>query len=140
MSPGEVAEFEAVAEYADAVQLQPLLIPVTFHADAVEVGTVEENQIVLSVLGFDIAVLSPTTLALRAIPALLKNSDAQSLARDVLRDVREFGGSYLRIVGAFYGLTLTDLASGTFLPYFTAGATIGASKAPGRSSAARKRR
>jgi DNA mismatch repair protein MutL len=78
---------------ADAVQLQPLLIPVTFHADAVEVGTVEENQIVLSVLGFDIAVLSPTTLALRAIPALLKNSDAQSLARDVLRDVREYGGS-----------------------------------------------
>ena len=78
---------------ADEVQLQPLLIPVTFHADAVEVGTVEENQIVLSVLGFDIAVLSPTTLALRAIPALLKNSDAQSLARDVLRDVREYGGS-----------------------------------------------
>ena len=34
-------------------------------------------------------------------------------------------------VGAFYGLTLTDLASGTFLPYFTAGATIGASKIEG---------
>jgi DNA mismatch repair protein MutL len=77
----------------DAVQLQPLLIPVTFHADPVEVGTVEENSAVLSALGFDIAVMSPTTLALRAIPALLKNSDAQALARDVLRDVREFGGS-----------------------------------------------
>jgi DNA mismatch repair protein MutL len=78
---------------SDAVQLQPLLIPVTFHADPVEVGTVEENSAVLSALGFDIAVMSPTTLALRAIPALLKNSDAQALARDVLRDVREFGGS-----------------------------------------------
>ncbi len=77
----------------DAVQLQPLLIPVTFHADAVEVGTVEENGEVLAALGFDIAVMSPTTLAVRAIPALLKNSDAQALARDVLRDVREFGGS-----------------------------------------------
>ena len=82
-----------IALDADAVQVQPLLIPVTFHADPVEVGTVEENQIVLTVLGFDIAVLSPTTLALRAIPALLKNSDAQALARDVLRDVREYGGS-----------------------------------------------
>lgn len=82
-----------IALDADAVQLQPLLIPVTFVADPVEVSTVEENQIVLAVLGFDIAVLSPTTLALRAIPALLKNSDAQSLARDVLRDVREYGGS-----------------------------------------------
>jgi DNA mismatch repair protein MutL len=77
----------------NAVQIQPLLIPVTFHADPVEVGTVAENQDTLSALGFDIGVLSPTTLAVRAVPALLKNADAQSLARDVLRDVREFGGT-----------------------------------------------
>jgi DNA mismatch repair protein MutL len=78
---------------SDAVQVQPLLIPVTFHADPVEVGTAEENQATLQALGFDIAALSPTTLAVRAIPVLLKNADAQTLARDVLRDVREFGGS-----------------------------------------------
>jgi DNA mismatch repair protein MutL len=77
----------------NAIQVQPLLIPVTFYADAVEVGTAEENQTTLQSLGFDIAVLSPTTLAVRAIPVLLKNADAQTLARDVLRDVREFGGS-----------------------------------------------
>ena len=73
--------------------VQPLLIPVTFYADAVEVGTAEEHQATLSALGFDIAAMSPTTLAVRAVPALLKNADAQTLARDVLRDVREFGGS-----------------------------------------------
>ncbi|MEC4720180.1 DNA mismatch repair endonuclease MutL [Noviherbaspirillum sp. CPCC 100848] len=78
---------------SDALQIQPLLIPVTFHADPVEVGTVQENRDALQALGFDISALSPTTLAVRAIPALLKNADAQSLARDVLRDVREFGGS-----------------------------------------------
>jgi DNA mismatch repair protein MutL len=77
----------------DALQVQPLLIPVTFHADPVEVGTVEENAATLQSLGFDIAAMSPTTLAVRAVPALLKNADAQTLARDVLRDVREFGGS-----------------------------------------------
>lgn len=77
----------------DAMQVQPLLIPVTFYADPVEVGTAEENQQTLQALGFDINALSPTTLAVRAIPALLKNADAQTLARDVLRDVREFGGS-----------------------------------------------
>jgi len=77
----------------DALQVQPLLIPVTFHADAVEVGTAEENRDTLRSLGFDIAALSPTTLAVRAVPALLKNADAQNLARNVLRDVREFGGS-----------------------------------------------
>ncbi|HWT71606.1 MAG TPA: DNA mismatch repair endonuclease MutL [Oxalicibacterium sp.] len=77
----------------DAMQVQPLLIPITFYADGVEVGTAEESRDVLHALGFDIAALSPTTLAVRAVPALLKNADAQSLARDVLRDVREFGGS-----------------------------------------------
>lgn len=81
----------------DAIQVQPLLIPVTFHADAVEVGTTEENQATLSALGFDICAMSPTTLAVRAIPALLKNADAQALARDILRDVREYGGSRVLI-------------------------------------------
>jgi len=76
-----------------SITLQPLLIPVTFQADAVEVGCVEEHQTTLNSLGFDIAVISPTTLAVRAVPSLLKNSDAQSLARDLLRDLREFGGS-----------------------------------------------
>jgi len=78
-----------------AMQVQPLLIPITFYADGIEVGTAEENQEVLHSLGFDIAILSPTTLAVRAIPTLLKNADAQTLARDVLRDVREFGGSHV---------------------------------------------
>lgn len=78
---------------ADAMQVQPLLIPVSFRADPVEVGTAEENRELLQTLGFDIGVLSPTSLAVRAIPALLKNADAQALARDVLRDVREFGAS-----------------------------------------------
>ncbi|MDB5759155.1 MAG: mutL, partial [Burkholderia sp.] len=81
----------------DAVQVQPLLIPVTFYADAVEVGAAEENRDTLHKLGFDIAVMSPTTLAVRSIPALLKNADAQGLARDVLRDVREYGGSRLLV-------------------------------------------
>jgi DNA mismatch repair protein MutL len=77
----------------ESMQVQPLLIPVTFYADPVEVGTVDEHAATLHTLGFDIAVMSPTTLAVRAVPALLKNADAQTLARDVLRDVREFGGS-----------------------------------------------
>jgi DNA mismatch repair protein MutL len=79
------------------MQVQALLIPVTFFADAVEVSTAQENQDTLTALGFDIAALSPTTLAVRSVPTLLKNADAQTLARDVLRDVREFGGSRVLI-------------------------------------------
>ncbi len=79
------------------MQVQSLLIPVTFYADAVEVGTAQGHQDTLRALGFDIAALSPTTLAVRSVPTLLKNADAQTLARDVLRDVREFGGSRVLI-------------------------------------------
>ncbi|MFZ6649758.1 DNA mismatch repair endonuclease MutL [Undibacterium sp. TJN25] len=81
----------------NSMPVQPLLIPITFYADGIEVGTVEENQAILQSLGFDIAAISPTTLAVRSVPALLKNADAQSLARDVLREVREYGGSRVLI-------------------------------------------
>jgi len=87
---------DAQAE-GEQMQVQQMLIPVTFFADAIEVGTVEENQDTLKALGFDIAAVSPTTLAVRAVPTLLKNADAQTLARDVLRDVREYGGSRVLI-------------------------------------------
>jgi len=79
------------------MQVQSLLIPMTFFADAIEVATANDHQDTLKALGFDIAALSPTTLAVRAVPTLLKNADAQTLARDVLRDVREFGGSRVLI-------------------------------------------
>jgi DNA mismatch repair protein MutL len=79
------------------MQVQSLLIPVTFYADAIEVGTAQEHQETLRALGFDIATLSPTTLAVRSVPVLLKGADAQTLARDVLRDVREYGGSRVLI-------------------------------------------
>ncbi|MCU6434479.1 DNA mismatch repair endonuclease MutL [Undibacterium sp. Jales W-56] len=82
---------------ANSMPVQPMLIPITFYADGVEVGTAEEHQATLQALGFDIAAISPTTLAVRSVPALLKNADAQSLARDVLREVREFGGSRVLI-------------------------------------------
>jgi len=87
---------DAQAE-GEQMQVQQMLIPVTFFADAIEVGTVQEHGDTLQALGFDIAALSPTTLAVRAVPTLLKNADAQTLARDVLRDVREYGGSRVLI-------------------------------------------
>jgi DNA mismatch repair protein MutL len=79
------------------MQVQAMLIPVTFYADAIEVATATEHADTLKALGFDIAALSPTTLAVRSVPTLLKNADAQTLARDVLRDVREYGGSRVLI-------------------------------------------
>lgn len=91
--------YEKLKNALDAreVPMQPLLIPVSFNADRLEVATVEEQLASgagnLHRLGFDIAVLSPTTLAVRATPVMLQDADAVALARDVLRDLREYGAS-----------------------------------------------
>ncbi|MGH8750391.1 MAG: DNA mismatch repair endonuclease MutL [Burkholderiales bacterium] len=73
--------------------MQPLLIPVTFNADKLDVATVEEQQTALRELGFEIAPLGPNALAVRALPAALKEADAAQLARAVLKDIRDYGAS-----------------------------------------------
>lgn len=77
------------------IPMQPLLIPVTFHADSLEVTVVEENQTTLDQLGFEIAVLSPTALVVRAVPATLQQADIVQLAHDILREIREYGASQI---------------------------------------------
>jgi DNA mismatch repair protein MutL len=76
-----------------SIPQQRLLIPQVFSAPPVDLATVEEEAALLADLGLDLSAASPTQLALRAVPALLANADGAQLARDVLRDLREFGGS-----------------------------------------------
>jgi len=77
----------------EQIATQPLLIPVSFYADALEVATVEAEQDALKKLGFDIAPLSMNSLAVRAMPVMLKQSEAEAAARDVIDELREFGAS-----------------------------------------------
>ncbi|MBI3938088.1 MAG: DNA mismatch repair endonuclease MutL [Betaproteobacteria bacterium] len=78
---------------AERVPLQPLLVPVTVHADAVEVSVAEQHRELLEKIGFEIAVLSPSTLAVRGVPLPLADADARELARGVLREIAEYGAS-----------------------------------------------
>ncbi len=78
-----------------AIATQPLLIPISFHAEKVEVATLQglSGSDTLQQLGFDLATLSPTTIAIRAVPTMLQDADAVALARAVLRDLNEYGAS-----------------------------------------------
>jgi DNA mismatch repair protein MutL len=76
-----------------AMNTQKLLIPSTFHADRLDVATVEEHGVTLNLLGFDVAAISPFALAVRAVPSMLASADAAELARAILRDIREYGAS-----------------------------------------------
>jgi DNA mismatch repair protein MutL len=72
---------------------QPLLIPLVFQATTLEMATATENHAALESMGFEITAASPTHLAVRAVPALLTKADAEQLAREVLKDIHEFGVS-----------------------------------------------
>jgi DNA mismatch repair protein MutL len=76
-----------------AIPQQRLLIPQVFSASPLELATLAEEADALVALGLDLTQASPTQLALRAVPALLAQVDGAALARDLLRDLREFGGS-----------------------------------------------
>lgn len=78
---------------AAEIPMQPLLVPVTMNAATLDVATAEENETTLRQIGFEMAPGSPTSLTIRAVPAMLADADARSLATDVLREVREYGAS-----------------------------------------------
>ena len=78
---------------ATHLPVQPLLVPATFAAEPLEVATMEENEETLATLGFAMSALGPGTLAVRGIPAPLTGADPAALARAVLHEIREFGGT-----------------------------------------------
>ncbi len=77
----------------DAVPTQPLLVPATFRADPLEVRVVEDEAEALHALGLELTVLSPTAVAVRAVPAALARGDVVALARAVLAELQEHGAS-----------------------------------------------
>ena len=73
--------------------VQPLLIPATFNATELEVASATDHAEALHELGLEIDCMSPTTLAVRSVPAILRRADPAALARSVLADLGELGSS-----------------------------------------------
>jgi DNA mismatch repair protein MutL len=73
-----------------ALPSNQLLIPATFRVDALEVRAAEDHHEELLMLGLDLTPMSPTTLALRSMPAMLRG-DPIALAKNVLAELLEHG-------------------------------------------------
>lgn len=88
--------FERLRTQADQqpIASQPLLVPAVFAADDLDVALVEESADALYALGLELAPMGPTTIAVRAVPALLSQADPTALARDVLAGLREGGTAH----------------------------------------------
>ena len=74
-----------------AVPAQTLLIPVALTVDARDLAEIEPYVEQLGDIGFALSVTSPTSVAVRAVPWLLRHADPVELTRAVLREASEFG-------------------------------------------------
>lgn len=72
---------------------QPLLVPESISVAESEANLIEESGSMLAALGLVVDRAGPTTVTVREVPALLKESDVESLLRDVLSDLSEGGHS-----------------------------------------------
>lgn len=72
---------------------QPLLVPQSMALSEREVDCAEEHADWFARLGFELQRMGSESLAIRQIPALLKQAQAENLVRDVLADLMEYGTS-----------------------------------------------
>lgn len=82
-----------VAMASEGLSGQPLLVPESIAVSQREADCAEEHVTWFQLLGFELQRLGPETLAIRQIPALLKQAEANRLVHDVLADLMEYGAS-----------------------------------------------
>ncbi|MFJ1571578.1 DNA mismatch repair endonuclease MutL [Pseudomonas sp. NPDC088322] len=82
-----------VAMASEGLSGQPLLVPETLAMSQREADCAEEHAQWFQRLGFELQRLGPETVAIRQIPALLKQAEANRLVQDVLADLMEYGTS-----------------------------------------------
>lgn len=76
-----------------AMVSQPLLVPVSLSVSPQEAALVEEHGALFEELGLEVTRIGPDSLAIRQVPALLREADAAQLVRDVLADLKAHGTS-----------------------------------------------
>ena len=72
---------------------QPLLVPESMSVAESEANLIEQSGDLLAELGLVVDRNGPCSIMVREVPALLKDSDVESLIRDVLSDLSEAGQS-----------------------------------------------
>jgi DNA mismatch repair protein MutL len=82
-----------IAMASEGLSGQPLLVPESIAVSQREADCAEEHMVTFQQLGFELQRLGPETLAIRQIPALLKQAEANRLVHDVLGDLMEYGTS-----------------------------------------------
>ncbi len=78
---------------ADGLKAQPLLVPGSLAVSQTEADCAEQHADTFRALGFELQRAGPESLLVRQVPVLLQQADVESLVRDVLSDLLEYGSS-----------------------------------------------
>lgn len=87
--------YEKLKSQLDKEQLatQPLLVPVHLALSQEEIYMAESNINYFNKIGFEIEVISESSIVIRTVPDLLSRADIPTLFRDILSDLAEHGRS-----------------------------------------------
>ena len=79
----------------ERISAQALLIPAVFSAQPTEVSAVTDHAGALYDLGFDLAQMGPSQIAIRSVPVLLQSADPTTLVKAILAELDEHGLTHL---------------------------------------------
>jgi len=77
----------------EGIRSQPLLVPLSVRVTPREAELAEQAAASWAALGLEVDRIDRETLVVRALPALLRGANAESLLRDLLSDLAEHGDS-----------------------------------------------
>ncbi|MFP5413922.1 MAG: DNA mismatch repair endonuclease MutL [Gammaproteobacteria bacterium] len=82
-----------IAWRTGALASQPLLVPMTLAVNEAEADAAEHHAAAFDTIGFSLDRSGPTTILVRAVPALVRGVEVEALVRDVLADIRTLDSS-----------------------------------------------
>ncbi len=91
----ERISYEKLKSQLDKEQLagQPLLVPVHLALSQEEIMQAESNINYFNQIGFEVEVITDTSVVIRSVPEMLARADVPTLIRDILSDLGEHGRS-----------------------------------------------
>jgi len=91
----ERISYEKLKSQLDKEQLarQPLLVPVHLALSQEEKSLAESNISYFNKIGFEVEVITESSVVIRSVPEMLARADIPTLIRDILSDLAEHGRS-----------------------------------------------
>lgn len=76
------------------IEVQSLLIPMTVEIEEPQMEAIRSKLSDLNEIGLDISEMGPSTLAVRSMPALIKEESLQAVIEKLVEEVEQYGESF----------------------------------------------